>query len=260
MSNEWLISGLRDLGLGAGDVVLVHTSLRGLGLVEGGADAVLDALLSVVGEDGTVLFPTLTGSSDDSPVKPPAINLATTPCASWVGIMPEVARRRSGAMRSIHPTHSVVAHGANQEKWTAGHELGHTPCDEASPYFRLMEEGGKILLLGGVDQDSNTALHCIEELAAVPYHLQSDITEGTVRLPNGETVVVRNRLHLWRSRYGSKNLKRDFNVVTAPLVAAGYLQTAKIGRSTSTIIDARGMRDVLLPILAENPLFLLTQD
>lgn len=58
MTTERLQTGLHELGLKAGDVVLVHTSMNGLGPIDGGADAVIDALVSVVGGSGTLLFPT----------------------------------------------------------------------------------------------------------------------------------------------------------------------------------------------------------
>lgn len=257
MPNEWLTAGLAEIGLKHGDVVLVHTSMKGLGYIDGGPGAVIDAVLSAVGPDGTILFPTLTGSDTDGPENPPAIDLASTPCARFVGIVPETARQRSDAIRSIHPTHSVVALGANREFWTSGHEHSHTPCDEASPYYRLMEEGGKILLLGGVTHNSNTSMHCIEELAGVPYHLQHEVTDGTVTLPDGTTVTVSNRLHLWRSRYSHLNLPRDFTAAADPLIKAGHQRSVTIGQTESTLIDARGMREVLLPILADDPLFLL---
>lgn len=255
MPNSWLTISLRDLGLATGDVVLVHSSMRGLGHIDGGPNAVIDALLHAVGPTGTVLFPTLTGTMSNLPENPPKINLASTPC--WTGLIPETARQHPNAVRSIHPTHSIVALGANQQQWTSGHELGHSPCDQASPYFRLMEQGGKILLLGGVDHDSNTSLHCIEEIAAVPYHLQDDVTNGSVRMPSGETVTVSNQLHLWQNRYSHLNLLRNFNVVSDPLIAAGYQASATIGETDSTLIDARGMREVLLRMLAKDPLFLL---
>lgn len=255
MPNEWLTTGLRDLGLTKGDAVLVHSSMKGLGYIDGGPNAVIDTLLEIVGPTGTVLFPTLTGTMTDLPDNPPNINLATTPC--WTGLIPETARQRPDAVRSIHPTHSVVALGANQQQWTAGHGLGKSPCDEMSPYYGLMELGGKILLLGGVDHESNTSLHCIEEIAAVPYHLQDHVTNGIVCLPNGENVTVSNQLHLWRNRYSHLNLLRNFNVVTDPLIAAGYQHAATIGQTQSTLINASGMREVLLPMLVKDPLFLL---
>lgn len=235
--------------------MLVHSSMKGLGYIDGGPSAVIEMLLDVVGPTGTVLFPTLTGTMADLPDNPPHIDLVTTPC--WTGLIPETARQRPDAVRSIHPTHSVVALGANQQQWTVGHELGTSPCDEMSPYYALMEIGGKILLLGGVDHESNTSLHCLEELAGVPYHLQDEVTRGTVRLPNGETVTVSNRLHLWRNRYGDQNRFRDFNIITDTMEATGFQRSVSIGRSTSTLIDAAGMRNLVLTLLKANPLFLL---
>lgn len=258
--HHWLTTALSELGLAEGDVVLVHSSLSGLGWIEGGPAAVIDALLAAVGESGTVMFPTLTGAKTNDPEHPPTIELATTPAQDWVGIIPETARQRPDARRSIHPTHSVVALGANREVWTQGHELGDSPCDEASPYYRLMDRGGKILLLGGVTHESNTSLHCIEEIAGVPYHLQEQRANGVVVMPSGEEVIVRNHLHLWRNRYSHRNLVRDFSTVAEPLTRGGIQQQRSIGDSVTTLIDAAGMREVLLPILARDPLALLTQN
>ncbi len=49
--------GLKDLGLAAGDVIEVHSSLSSFGRVEGGADTVVDALMSVVGAEGGIVMP-----------------------------------------------------------------------------------------------------------------------------------------------------------------------------------------------------------
>lgn len=51
-----IADGLRQLGLAQGDVVEVHSSLSSLGRVEGGASAVVDALISVVGEEGALVM------------------------------------------------------------------------------------------------------------------------------------------------------------------------------------------------------------
>ncbi|HEX2185190.1 MAG TPA: AAC(3) family N-acetyltransferase [Chloroflexota bacterium] len=167
MARPRLAGDLSGLGLRAGDTVLVHASLSRLGHVVGGAEAVIDTLLDVVGAAGTVLFPTLTGSEHDGLDRPPGMDVRVTPC--WTGRIPETARQRPGAQRSLHPTHSVAALGAAAEAYARGHEGGASPCDEQSPYSRLIGEAGLILLLGGVTQQSNTTLHCLEELAGVPY-------------------------------------------------------------------------------------------
>lgn len=243
-----LVADLGRLGVPRGATVLVHSSLSRLGHVEGGAEAVIDALLEAVGPAGTVLFPTLTGTERDGPDCPPVIDVRSTPC--WTGRIPETARQRPGAVRSLHPTHSIAALGAAAERFAAGHETGASPCDAHSPYHRLIEESGFILLLGGVTQGSNTTLHCLEELAGVPYHLQPESTDGIVIDAEGRRHVVRNRLHLW-------GWERDFGRIEGPLREVGALRIGPVGRSTSRLIPARALADTILPILRADSLWLL---
>lgn len=223
LTRETQTNGLRQLGLEEGKVVLVHASLSRLGWVDGGADTVVDALLDAVGPLGTVLFPTLTGSEQDGPEHPLVMDVSTTPC--WTGAIPETARRRAGAVRSLHPTHhSLAALGTDAARWVANHEKGAPPCDEASPFYRLIQEDGLILLVGGVTQESNTTLHCLEELAGVPYHLQSEMTDGMVIDRDGTPFCVRNRLHLW-------GWERDFLKVDSVLDAEHARHVCRVGAS-----------------------------
>lgn len=50
-----IVAGLQNLGLRRDDHVIVHSSLKSLGYVEGGPDAVIDAVLETVGPGGTML-------------------------------------------------------------------------------------------------------------------------------------------------------------------------------------------------------------
>jgi aminoglycoside 3-N-acetyltransferase len=252
-----LARDLRRLGLDSGHIVLVHSSLSGLGLVDGGADAVIDALLDAVGPTGTVVFPTLTGGPDDGPEAPPYMDVGMTAC--WTGRIPETARKRPAARRSLHPTHSVAALGAAADRYATGHETSASPCDERSPYFRLIREGRYILLLGGVTQESNTTLHCLEVLAHVPYHLQDETTKGVVVDADGRRITVRNRLHVWRNRLHPQGFPRNFSRISAPLDAAGAMRTGRVGASTSMLMSASGLADTVLPLLRENWRYLLKQ-
>ncbi len=250
VSGERLAGDLRDIGLVDGDIVLVHSSLSRLGYVEGGANTVVDALLQAVAPGGTGLFPTLTGSEQDGPKCPPRMDARTTP--GWTGRIPETARIRPDARRSLHPTHSVVALGAHARRYVLGHERSCTPCDEQSPYYRLIDERGKILLLG-VSQQSNTTLHCLEELAGVPYHLQAETTDGVVIDADGSAHIVRNRLHLWR-------WERDFDRIDGPLVAANAMRIGRVGLAEARLIQADRLADVILPLLRNEPLYLLAPE
>ncbi len=247
-----LTGGLRRLGLRPGHVVLVHSSLSQLGNVQGGADAVVDALLDAVSPGGTVLFPALTGSERDGPDCPPIVDVRATPCVRWVGRTPEAARRRADAVRSLHPTHSVSAIGPAAVTLTAGHETTVSPCDERSPYHRLMQVGGSILLLG-CDHESDTSLHCLEELAEVPYHLQDAWTDATVVDPSGRRLTVRNRLHLWRWH-------RLFARVDEPLEASGAQTRGRVGAAEARLVRADRFAETLLPLLRADQLYLIHPD
>src|SRR5437588_2145841 len=83
-----IAAGLADLGIARGDVALVHSSLKSFGYVVGGADAVIDALLDVVGPVGTVAVPTLSYPSFEP--ERPSFDARTTP--SETGRITEVFR------------------------------------------------------------------------------------------------------------------------------------------------------------------------
>jgi hypothetical protein len=53
-----LVTDLHGIGVEHGDVVMAHTSMRAIGWVIGGEQAVIDALLQSVGLSGTLVMPT----------------------------------------------------------------------------------------------------------------------------------------------------------------------------------------------------------
>jgi aminoglycoside 3-N-acetyltransferase len=236
-------AGLRALGLTSGDRVLVHSSLSSLGYVEGGADAVIDALRAAVGPTGTVLVPTLTGSEALSPVNPPHFDPDRTPC--WTGHIPEIFRQRPAAVRSWHPTHSAAAIGPDAYYLTRDHLDSLTPCDALSPYGKLAQmENGYVLLLG-VDHESNTTLHHVEELAGVPYHMQPGFALAHVTV-KGEVYIRHIMLHA----YGTP---RDFNIIEPILRERGIQRTGQIGQATVRLVHAGRLVATVLPMLRANP-------
>jgi aminoglycoside 3-N-acetyltransferase len=239
VTREMIKTGLTALGLKPGSRVLVHSSLSSFGHVEGGADAVIDALLDAVGERGTVLVPTLTGSEALSPQNPPLFDPLNTPC--WTGRIPETFRKRSGAVRSLHPTHSVAAIGADAAALTQEHTFSITPCDEHSPYGKLAQSENGCILLIGVDHESSTTFHHVEELAGVDYHMQPGFARATLII-DGEAVHRHYMLHA----YGTP---RHFNVMDTIFTERGIQQSARIGESLVRLVNAREMVQITLQCL-----------
>jgi len=240
-----LTRALRELGLRAGDDVLVHSSLSSLGHVDGGAAAACEGLVRAVSPGGTVCVPTLTGSRKYSAENPPRFS-ASDPC--YTGAIPEAMRARPGAVRSLHPTHSVACVGPRAQELAVGHEDCATPCGEGSPYVRLARSGGKVLFIG-CDLEVNTTFHSAEELAGLDYVCQRTPAKATVLAPDGEkTVSV--RLH----RYGCS---RCFSRAEPLLEEAGALRRGTVGEASCMLVDSGPMLELVLAKLREDPEFLL---
>ncbi len=157
-------ASLRASGIHSGDVLLVHSSLKSMGHVEGGAEAVIDACLEVLGSDGTLVMPTLIQKDFAD-----AYRTWHMDKPSDVGLITETFRRRPGVLRSDQATHSVAASGALAGYLTRDHgrygkrigAFGDTPFAVCSPWQKLYDLNAKVLLLG-VNMSSNTCKHLTE--------------------------------------------------------------------------------------------------
>ncbi|MBS1334084.1 MAG: AAC(3) family N-acetyltransferase, partial [Clostridiales bacterium] len=157
MLQKRLAEGFEALGIRSGDTLLVHSSLKSL---DGASPAdVIEALLALLGPEGTLMFPTLSylHSNRNNPV----FDVRRTP--SNVGAIPEYFRTEYPALRSLCPTHSCAAVGLRAEYLTGAHHLDDTPCGPSSPFRRLRDAGGKVLFIG-CGTRPNTSMHAVEEL------------------------------------------------------------------------------------------------
>ncbi len=245
VSKEDIENGVRELGLNKGDVVLVHSSLNSFGYVMGGADTVIDALLKVVGDEGTIMVPTLTRvtKSGKSPSidDPPIFDPENTPC--WTGRIPETVRRRKGAIRSLHPTHSITAIGAMAEELLREHEKSITPCGKDSPYGRLAELDNGYILFLGVTLGCGTIFHHVEEMVNSPYHMQEDPVEAEI-IERGKRRKVKIRIHA----YGTP---RNFSRMEPIFKKAGIIRMGSIGNSTIRLLKAKEAVNSTLETLKE---------
>src|SRR5262245_56502432 len=98
-----IVKALQSAGIKSGDTLMVHSSLKSFGEVDGGPETVIDALLEAVGPQGHVVMPTLTATFSREAETGLAFNPRKTP--SRVGIITDRFWRRPGAVRSAHPTH-----------------------------------------------------------------------------------------------------------------------------------------------------------
>jgi aminoglycoside 3-N-acetyltransferase len=234
---------LRQLGVEPGDKLLVHSSLRLLGWVKGGADAVIDAVLSAVGETGTVMMPAFTF--------PPVEIFDPTSSPTTMGAIAEAFLKRPGVIRSIHPTHSVSVWGAHKDRLAAEHETA-TALGVGSPVHQILAEGGDIILLG-VGHWANSAVHVAEAIARVPYldipysdHYAHPLT---VRLPGGSFKEFPPK--------ENPGCSINFTAVEQPLKRHGLIAYHRQGTALVQRVSGKGLLDLISKMLLTDPLFLL---
>ena len=234
---------LRGLGVTAGGVVLVHASMKALGRrVAGGPDAVIDALLAAVGRDGTLLMPALSYATV-GPAQPRFDARETPAC---VGLLPEAFRRRPGVGRSVHPTHSVCGLGPRADEVLAEHAADRTPVGPRSPFAKLREVGGQVLMLG-CGLGPNTSMHGVEELVEPPYLFRRAPVTFEVVDTAGRAARAEHRVHDfggWAQRYDR----------VAALMPPGAVRVGKVLGATCHLLDARAMWDAGYAALTADPL------
>ena len=239
ISKADIISALRQIGINEGDLILVHSSLSGLGRVEGGAEAVIDALLAAVGSRGTVLFPAFTHSViyfEGHVLNRKAYRPydASDPQQIWTGRIPRILLGRKGVSRSAHPTHSVAGLGPLAFKCLSEHKENDPPACRNSPFGKLMENNGKILYFG-TGLAPSTFLHFIEDEMNLKY-LASAVCRIKAADGKARTVLVPKHLPGHRDFYVSKaeNSKFFRKVISEGL----EIREASLGLGKLQVIDA----------------------
>lgn len=243
VTHEDIVEGLHQLGLPSGCSVLVHSSLKSMGYVVGGAPTVVQALLTVLGPNGTLLVPTspFRGTQYSYLKSNPVFDVRTTP--SLLGIITDTVRHWPGAQRSLHPDHPVAAIGALAGDMLAYHERIPTCCGLGSPFMRNVFNDGYILLLG-VDNRRNTTLHSVEE-AEDPDVFSPDTFMPTVIDWQGRSFTVPVRAY-------AENRSRNFLAVEEPLKAAGIMRMGRIGEADARLIAAQPMFIFVSGMLRQN--------
>ncbi|MCP3988553.1 MAG: AAC(3) family N-acetyltransferase [Actinomycetia bacterium] len=237
-----LIGDLHNLGLGVGDLVIIHSSLSRLGWVVGGAQAVVEALMAVVGSDGTLIMPTHSahlsepGRWTNPPVPTPWISTIRAAMPAYdprltptraMGAVVECFRSLDGAVRGSHPRLSFTGYGPLAEQIVAPHELDAGLGPE-SPLGRLYESGAKVALLG-VGHGNNTSLHLAEYLTCWPD--KRDQLEGSPILVDG--------VRQWVTYHELAVDDSDFELLGEAFAATGAETQSQVGSGTGRLFDQR---------------------
>lgn len=240
-TQQSLLDQLHQLGIDRRGTLLVHSSMKSMGEVEGGADTVLDAFTDYM-KDGLLVLPTHTWSTINA--SNPMFHVESSPCC--VGILPELFRKRPGVLRSWHPTHSVAAIGTDAAAFTKDDHLYDTPCARGSAWGKLLDRKATILLVG-VDLKRNTFIHGVEEWVDIPGRLTDEHEQLYTILPDGTEISVPSRRHCGLS------WSEHFWKVDEVLQRKGAMRLGKLGDAVVRVCDAAMVEAIITEMLSANP-------
>lgn len=205
--------------------IIVHSSMKSIGEVDGGADTVLDAFSEFM-QDGLLVFPTHTWDTINE--ENPKFYVDETP--SHIGILTELFRQRPNVVRSWHPTHSVAALGEDAEEFTKGDERFDTPIARGSAWGKLLDREAKILLVG-IDLRRNTYIHGIEEWMDIPGRIKDEHIDLKAVLSDGTEIDIPLRKHV-------PGISEHYWKVEELLAEKGAIEYAQFGDAKVLVCDA----------------------
>jgi aminoglycoside 3-N-acetyltransferase len=217
----------------------VHSSLKSFGQVEGGARAVIEALMEVLTPEGTLLMPSFNHNAPFGPGGLGYYHPRETPTSN--GAIPELFWRLPGVLRSLDPTHPVAAWGKHARRYTENHHRTLTMGPE-SPLALLGREGGFGLLLG-VWYSANTFHHVVEMSTGAPC-LGRRTEAYPVILPDGRRVLGRT----WGWRAGSCPFT-DEDRYGAEMEARGLQKVVRIGGCRAILFRLKDCNEVVANLL-----------
>ena len=231
-------------------VLLVHSSLSSCGYITEGPGTVIAALRAWLADGVGLTLPTHTWSYPKASDVAPVYDYQVTP--SLVGAITNYYREQPGVLRSLHPSHSLACSGPDAQQFIAGHETCETPCGKGTPYMRLVEQDGSVLMFGA-SLDSYTLFHTAEDAAQVPYLYLSKQLMLRSKMPSGEV----KEIPTWRQDMG---VTRRFGEMDVWLEEQKLLMRRKLGMGELLYIPhAAALHERIVKELQSDPLLLVAE-
>ena len=251
-----LVRAIRSMGTKPGDSVMLHSAFEPQHGFRGTSEEAIDAFLEAVGPEGNLLMVSLPyrTSSLEYLSRGKTFDVRRTPSA--MGLMSEFFRRRANVLRSVHPTHPVLACGPKAAWFVEGHERCPYPCGPGTPFDKLLQAGGKVMFFN-VSFAYFTFFHHLEHLVSpkLDFPLYTgEPFEVPVIGRDGEKLTVRTYVF---SREAIR--RRRFEVLEAHLRDKGLIRETRVGASTLLLVDLREIVSAVEDMTARGVYFYDTQ-
>ena len=238
-TKEEIFHQLKQLRAPTDSVVLMHSSLRAIGSVVGGAEALLDTLIAYFTQNGGLFcVPTHTWHNLGK-----EITLDLSSDESCLGAFAGVAIRDPRGIRSENPSHSMVVFGDREkaqefiqdELWVS------SPTSPDSCYGKIIDMGGSVLLVG-VAHDKNTCLHTVEEMLCLPNRMDDKPIPVAVRKKDGQ--ILNSKMVLFYTDY-TDDISCRFGKYETAFRYHRCITDGFVGNAPVQLCDARKMKETI---------------
>lgn len=234
-----ILRQLAALGAPRDSIVLMHASLRLIGPVEGGFQALLDTLVEYfTAKGGLLCIPTHTWHNLGK-----EITLDMTSPDNCLGSLSTLALEDGRGLRSESPTHSMVVFGDREKAldFIKDEPFVKTPTAPDSCYGKLYYRGGYVLL-AGVDHSKNTYLHAVAEILNIPNRMATTPEVVCVRRASGE--LVKGSVALYYADF-SEDVSWRFPKYDTAFRYHGCTKDGMIGNAPTMLCDAVKMKETI---------------
>jgi len=236
-----VLEQLRRFGVREGDALMVHSSWRNANGFAGRPSDMIAAFQRAVGTSGLLVMPSLTyqnKSSREFLLSGTPMDVRRSP--SRMGLLSEVFRRSPGVVRSASPTHPLVVWGRDAIDFIAQHDKALVPFGKDSPFARLLDRDGKLLVMDG-PFSVITFTHFVEDRIAstLPFPLYEPEDMVGVLIDGGGT---KREIPVRVLTDAANELRREDRLIDE-LTKAGGLRRSRLGRVSLLYVECRTMVD-----------------
>ncbi len=247
VNKQKLVVSFRELGLSKGDVLLVHSAYKSFGGVEGGPQTVIDALLEVLGGEGTLVVPTFTFAFCEqfNNTGKGYFDLDNTP--SETGILTEFVRKMPGAKRNLHPIHSFAAYGKLADELSSASDK--SSFGKETVLAKLHKLDAKIMMIGVSYFDCMVFFRYVEQTEGTKYRYIKDFSGD---------IIVSGKKYQDTFNMNVRDLDRNVILNNDPMgeiiERMGLVNIIKIGPCTiKLLISANAVYQAVAKEMKRNP-------
>lgn len=247
---ETLINDLKQTNIEPRGTLMVHSSMKAIGDVNGRGETVIEALCQYM-NDGLLLMPTHTWHEDN--LKDGIYDVRSE--KSCVGILTNLFLQHHDVIRSMHPTHSVGAYGKDNQAY-ADKDMDYirkhgslTPCPREGCFGSLYDAKGQILFLGA-PLTTNTYLHGVEEIMDIPDRI-NPLAQRLILVDYDGKETILDDYHGHKSSRG--DVSKNYGKIEPALIHKGYAKIYQIGDATCYVVQVKEMTDMVIEFLKKDP-------